>query len=143
MKRWVIFALLSVVLLVSAASAIWKVHLALDAESTHQAYLQTIEAIALYLAHHDRRWPPDLEALASFALKHDAESFRSLDNLTDLQRRVEIRFDVTPEEVVGMDSQTFDAVRPREPHFGEISRSIERLLQAAKGCREPQRGARR
>jgi hypothetical protein len=132
-SRWTALALLIVLLSWGAWTGFRRVHVALEAERTHHTYRQTLEAITLYLEHHNLHWPPNLESLATFAVKQDPMSFDHLSDLAELRRRVSVRFDLATEAIVNVDAREFSAVRPIEPHFGEDLSAIERLLEVSRG----------
>jgi len=109
----------------------WCVHVSLDAEKTHQSYIRVLEALTGFVEENNGRWPRGWDELARFALGRDPSKYARFNDLRELRRRVEIRFDVTANEVAQMDTEGFSAVKPIGANYGDDAARIEGLKRAA------------
>ena len=108
------------------------VQVPLEAEITHHAYCQVLEALDAYVRENSGQWPPSWEELSKFSLQHDPSGWDRLGGFAEVRRRVQVRFDVTADEVAALDSEDFSAAKPVRPHYGEDLGRIERLKETCR-----------
>jgi hypothetical protein len=129
---WTVAAVVVAALLALMVCAYRGAQISLEAERTHQAYLQVLEALTRYVAEKNAQWPRNCQDLSDFALQYDPSEFDRLRDVAELRRRVDVRFDVTCDEVAAMDSDRFSAVKPIGPNYGENLTGIEGLKEACR-----------
>lgn len=118
MKRFIKFLALGVALV--AVIVLWNVFQAartsLDAEWTLHAYYCALELTDHYQKSHQGEWPPDWRALEQIPYAR-ASMWNWPEDAADIQQRITIDFNVSPEDVAAMSVDDFRAIRQREPCF--------------------------
>jgi hypothetical protein len=101
----------------------------IDAETTHQAYTRTLQALTAYV-HDVGRWPSSWNELAEIDLKRpDGGDLGSHEYLKKVESRVHIDFKLMLNEIADMTPENFSAVTAVFPNYGPDEPGIVRLLQ--------------
>ena len=124
-------AILFGLLLAGAVPVVCGVRASLEAERTLQAQIQVLIALDEFVRSHPGEWPKNWEQLASQSNFNDAGRLKWPENSQEIQRRVEVDFDLTPADVASMDVMNFTAVRPIGPNYGAPEELIRQLLTSA------------
>jgi hypothetical protein len=111
--------ILAVLMLIGGVFAITYrvVHVSLDAEATHQAYLLTLDLLTKYVQE-TVRWPTNWDELAQINLPERGGMYQWPKDAEKVSARVKINFLLRLNDIVTMTPENFSAVLPASPNYG-------------------------
>jgi len=108
-----------------------SIRVSLDAEVTLHAYELVLDVLDDYLAQNGGRWPRSWDDLIQ--IRHDGFAGRRWpEDVAQVKKRIRIDFDLTTDEVIGMDIEHFTAVTQIGPNYGPHEGFLAKFLYDAR-----------
>jgi hypothetical protein len=122
-----------VVLVVGAASVLYQcVQVAFEAEKALHSYDLVVGVLGDYLERSNGKWPRSWEELGTTVPARSHSDLRWPEDFKQLQKRVQIDFDLTTSQVAAQDEEHFSAVEHLGPFHESRKETIMSLLATAR-----------
>jgi len=126
-RKWQVAIVAVLVMTLGVAYWLYScVSVSLEAERTHQVNHGVLLLVTTYLQEHSENWPSSWDDLKNVDPEPDAWY-----DFEEMQKRVQIDFSLTTEQVAEMTVDDFDAIKPIGPNYGPLTSYIRKLLEVA------------